>query len=370
MIDVSQLQYGLKIITDTNTLDLSSVFQGLSWESAKAELADRAQFRVPNVNTSAGWLSSLLALGNKCSIFAGAPTLKEQLRGTHFRWEYSDDETETIDITAYDDLYYLQVSKDHVIINNGDGAADVLRKILTDWGFVIGRFDITNTQLPPVKFRGSIGDLIAQILGEVFYGGDGAFLLRMNYSTPVATVDVIRPGENSVVYAFSGSQYESVKDIQDITQLITVVRVASDVAGPVPDDAGATEIPDTVEPPVDESLTSSLLNTYGRLQDILVANASESADTVHRKAQNILDEHGNPHREKQVVLPDVPDVHKGDIHRFINVGTLNGYYLISGVSHDAVNGKMTVNIDASGTTDYQHLRVSADKAFVVPDKPL
>ena len=61
-------------------------------------------------------------------------------------------------------------------------------------------------------------------------------------------------------------------------------------------------------------------------------------------------------------------IHRGDIHHFVGK-TLNGFYLVSGISHDADSGKMSITIDSSGSIDYQHLRLSADKTFMMPDLP-
>jgi hypothetical protein len=307
-------------------------------------------------------------LGNQISLWGGI-TLREQFRGTVFKWTYSESDNENLQLTAYDDLYYLQASKDHRLLQETDTADAVLRAILSDWGLTIGRLDVPAVPMPKTKLQGSVGDMIAQVLGEVFYRSQGAYFLRMNYSGSVAVVDIVRPGENTTVYWFNEVNVESVQDEQDITQLVTVVKIVGEEQAPVADDPGDSESPGPIRPPIQSIVTSPLLPTFGKLQDIVQSSANDSDSVAATKAQNILDEHGNPRRVKQVVAPDVPDVFKGDIHHFA-CGTLYGYYIISGVQHNAETGKMNMTIDTSGTTDYQHLRVSADKLFILPDTPL
>lgn len=70
---------------------------------------------------------------------------------------------------------------------------------------------------------------------------------------------------------------------------------------------------------------------------------SDKLDDAKKEAKEILEEKGSPKVTSKLIAPDIPCVRKGDIIH-AKVGSLNGYYLINSIQHNAKNGQMTMDV--------------------------
>ena len=83
---------------------------------------------------------------------------------------------------------------------------------------------------------------------------------------------------------------------------------------------------------------------YGVFQTIITNSKSDTLDDAKKEANEILEEKGSPKITSKLIAPDIPCIRKGDkIHA--KVGSLNGYYLVNSIQHNAKNGQMTMEIE-------------------------
>lgn len=85
---------------------------------------------------------------------------------------------------------------------------------------------------------------------------------------------------------------------------------------------------------------------FGIIQEI-VAKGSMSSAAARYEAQTILEERGKPEDTIRVSGPDVPDIVKGDRIKVVG-GTLDGYFIVLAVQHDAKSRSLVMEIEKDG----------------------
>src|SRR5690606_14898828 len=172
-------------------------------------------------------------------------------------------------------------------------------------------------------------DMIYSVLNEAKKKGGGKWIVRSRQGK----IDVVRPGQNSPVYAFTAdTNVESIQDRQDIEDLVTRVKIigAEDSEGRAPVVAqldGRTE--------------------FGILQEVIYQRQFDTLAAAKAAAQDVLKERGQPKRVRKVVAPDLPFLRKGDKVKVV-AGTMNGYYIVSSIIHDASRQLMTMEVEDVG----------------------
>ena len=92
-----------------------------------------------------------------------------------------------------------------------------------------------------------------------------------------------------------------------------------------------------------EAIIDGKLDTYGWRQVIIERGEDKSLDEATKSANEILKERGGMTRRTTVEAPDVPFMRKGDrVH--INSETLQGYFFIKAIRHNAEAMKMTLDL--------------------------
>ena len=333
MIDVSKISYSLILLRpDGQRVDLQPFIRSLSWEENEGELAVRLEAEFHNQQLPDGkWLHQLIPLGGQIFLYSDWGSGQQEIfRGTVFAWDYRIDPLEHFTITAYDQLIYLMKSKDDRFYKAGQTAKTVIQDIAKAWGIPLGTVQGPDVTLAKQVFRGeTLADMIYSVLNEAKKKGSGKWIVRSKQGK----IDVIRPGQNTSIYVFSAyTNVESIEDRQDIEDLVTRVKIigAEDSEGKAPVVAtldGRTE--------------------FGILQEVVYQRQYDTPAAAKSAAEDILKERGQPRKQRKVQAPDLPFLRKGDKVK-ISAGTLIGYYIVSGVVHDATNRTMTLEVENVG----------------------
>ncbi len=333
MIDVAKLNYSLVLFRpDGQRIDLQPFLHSLSWEENDGELAVRLEAELQNIQMPDGkWLHQLIPLGGQVFLYADWGSGQQEIfRGTVFVWDYQTDPLGHFTITAYDQLIYLMKSKDDRFYKAGQTAKAIIQDIAKAWGIPLGDMQGPNVALGKQVFRGeTLADMINSVLKEAKAKGSIKWIVRSKQGK----IDVVRPGQNSPVYLFTAdTNVESIEDRQDIEDLVTRVKIigAEDSEGKAPVVAqldGRTE--------------------FGTLQEVVYQRQYDTPAAAKSAAEDILKERGQPRRMRKVIVPDLPFLRKGDKVK-ISAGTLIGYYIVSGVVHDATNRIMVMEVEDVG----------------------
>lgn len=333
MIDVATIRYDLTLITSQGQqVPLNGVLRNLAWEENSGELAVRLEAELQNMQLSNGkWLHQLAALGSQVLLFSDWGAGRQEIfRGTVFSWDYRTDPLGHFTITAYDQLIYLTKSKDDRYYKAGTTAKAIIQDIAKAWGIPLGTVQGPDTALAKQVFRGdAIANMIFSVLDQAKKRGAGEWIVRSKQGK----IDVIRPGQNSPVYCFAAdTNVSSIEDHQDTEELVTRVKIvgAEDKEGRAP---VVTQLDGRTE--------------FGVLQEIVYQRQYDNLAAAKSAAQEILKERGQPRRKRRVQSPDLPFLRKGDKVKVV-AGTLNGYYLVSGVTHNATDQTMTLEVEDVG----------------------
>ncbi len=330
MIDVAKISYSLILFRpDGQRVDLRPFLRSLSWEENDGELAVRLEAELQNIQMpDRKWLHQLIPLGGQIFLYADwGSGQREIFRGTVFVWDYRTDPLGHFTITAYDQLIYLMKSKDDRFYRAGQTAKAIIQDIAKAWGIPLGTVQGPDIALSKQVFRGdTLADMIYSVLDQVKKRGAGKWIVRSKQGK----IDVIKPGQNSPVYLFTAdTNVESIEDRQDIEDLVTRVKIigAEDSEGRAPVVAqldGRTE--------------------FGVLQEVVYQRQFDTPAAAKSAAQDILKERGQLKRRRRVIAPDLPFLRKGDKVK-VSAGTLNGYYIISGVVHNATKRTMVMEVE-------------------------
>ncbi|HHX87696.1 MAG TPA: hypothetical protein GX693_05920 [Firmicutes bacterium] len=333
MIDVNKLRYDIVALApDGETLHLRDAIRRITAEENDGEFAVRLEAEIKNIKLPSGkWIHQQLPLGGQVFYYADwGSGWQRVFQGTIFGWDYNADPLRHFTITAYDQLIHLMKSKDDRFYKAGQTAKAIIQDIAKAWGIPLGTVQGPDVSLAKQVFRGDrLADMITSVLDQAKKRGAGKWVVRSKQGK----VDIIKVGQNSPVYCFDAdTNVTSIEDRHDIEDLVTRVKIigAEDKAGRAPVVAtldGKTE--------------------FGVLQDLVYQRQYDSLAAAKSAAQDILKERGKPNIKRRVIAPDLPFIRKGDKVKVV-AGTLNGYYLVSGVIHNATNQLMTLEVEDVG----------------------
>jgi hypothetical protein len=333
MIDVAKISYSLILLRpDGQRIELQPFLRSLSWEENAGELAVRLEAELQNQQLAGGkWLHQLIPLGGQVFLYADWGSGQQEIfRGTVFAWEYQTDPLGHFTITAYDLLIYLMKSKDDRFYQAEQTAKAIIEDIAKAWGIPLGTVEGPDTPLAKQVFRGdTLGDMIYSVLDQAKKRGAGKWIVRSKQGK----IDVIKPGQNTPVYLFTAdSNVESIEDRQDIEDLVTRAKIigAEDSEGKAP---VVAQLDGRIE--------------FGTLQEVVYQRQFDNASAAKAAAQDILNERGQPRKQRKVHAPDLPFLRRGD-KIYIAAGTLIGYYIVSSVVHDATNRIMVMEVEDVG----------------------
>lgn len=329
MIETSKVRYQLSAVTaDGVKLHLDDVTRELDWEEQPEELAVRLTATIQNVQRSNGrWLHQLLPLGGKIFLHADIGSgMAEIFRGTIFRNQYRTDPLGYFTLTAYDSLIYLARSQDDRIYSAGTHAKTIIEDIAKAWQIPLGRIDGPNEALSKQVFRSQrLSQMISTVLDEAKKRGSGKYIVRSIQDK----IDVIRPGQNASVFCFTSDNVANVDDTQHIEELVTRVKIVGTAK-------------DGERRPIIATMDGS--TEFGVLQELVHQEQYDTPAAARKAAQEMLRERGKPKKERKFTAPDVPTLRRGD-KIYLNAGTLTGYFIVSGVSHDAAKQTMSLEVE-------------------------
>lgn len=208
---------------------------------------------------------------------------------------------------------------------SGKKTKSILTAIFKSWGITISKYTGPNVAHKKILLKNKkLGDIIREVLDEAKKKGGGAAIVRSTESK----VQVIAKGSNTDIYHFSGDVSSQVSHKISIANLVTRVKIVS---------SGKSDEAAKVEATVNGK------TQYGVFQTIITHSKSDKLDDAKKEAKEILEEKGSPKVTSKLIAPDIPCVRKGDIIH-AKVGSLNGYYLINSIQHNAKNGQMTMDV--------------------------
>ena len=329
MIDLYKMDYRVICISpEGEQLDLTPVCTDLGWEEGAKELAIRISFKIYNGKYNNKYFSESVQPGTPVYIYAIInDSAQEVARGFVEKWTPSFTNSQTVlDIEAYDEMHVLRHNQDNKFYNDDTGTKAIITDILDTWNVP---YDYQGPDVKHAKtvFRKKyLCDMIATILDEAKKKGAGFYFARAKEGI----IQIIPRGTNEDVYHFDEldnavKATESFDSSNMITRIIIVGKEDKD---------GKQKIEAIVDGKTE----------FGIRQTIINVPKDKSLDDATKTANEILKEKGALARKTNLEAPDLPFLRKGDrIH--VSAGTVQGYFFVKSVRHNADDRKMTMEID-------------------------
>lgn len=351
MIDISKIKYRLVVMTESKKqYNIKEFVEDLGWEENDGELATRISFTAKNEKTSAGLISSLAKPGCLVGVFATDGSIDEEVaRGYVTNWKpLLSGSKDKVDITCYDELYNLEESQDLIYYSSGIGTKSAITQIFDNWQIPTEKYDGPDVTHGKLAYKTeSLADVLLDILDDAKKKGGGDAFIR----AAKGKVSVLQWGSNKTVYHFEVDNTKQVSHKMSTAGMITRVKVIGQE-----DDDGRSSV---------EAVVNGQTK-FGIRQKIYVRGKDDSVSDAQSAAQDIINDKGQVDEEITVQSPDIPFVRKGDLVH-ITAGTLNDYYLVKGVRHDADSMSMTMDLKKAVAEPVVQNHQSAPKSYNVGD---
>lgn len=351
MIDISKIKYRLVVMTESKKqYNIKEFVEDLGWEENDGELATRISFTAKNEKTSAGLISSLAKPGCLVGVFATDGSIDEEVaRGYVTDWKpLLSGSKDKVDITCYDELYNLEESQDLIYYSSGIGTKSAITQIFDNWQIPTEKYDGPDVTHGKLAYKTeSLADVLLDILDDAKKKGGGDAFIR----AAKGKVSVLQWGSNKTVYHFEVDNTKQVSHKMSTAGMITRVKVIGQE-----DDDGRSSV---------EAVVNGQTK-FGIRQKIYVRGKDDSVSDAQSAAQDIINDKGQVDEEITVQSPDIPFVRKGDLVH-ITAGTLNDYYFVKGIRHDADSMSMTMDLKKAVAEPVVQNHQSAPKSYNVGD---
>lgn len=351
MIDISKIKYRLVVMTESKKqYNIKEFVEDLGWEENDGELATRISFTAKNEKTSAGLISSLAKPGCLVGVFATDGSIDEEVaRGYVTDWKpLLSGSKDKVDITCYDELYNLEESQDLIYYSSGISTKSAITQIFDNWQIPTEKYDGPDVTHGKLAYKTeSLADVLLDILDDAKKKGGGDAFIR----AAKGKVSVLQWGSNKTVYHFEADNTKQVSHKMSTAGMITRVKVIGQE-----DDDGRSSV---------EAVVNGQTK-FGIRQKIYVRGKDDSVSDAQSAAQDIINDKGQVDEEITVQSPDVPFVRKGDLVH-ITAGTLNDYYFVKGIRHNADSMSMTMDLKKAVAEPVVQNHQSAPKSYNVGD---
>lgn len=351
MIDISKIKYRLVVMTESKKqYNIKEFVEDLGWEENDGELATRISFTAKNEKTSAGLISSLAKPGCLVGVFATDGSIDEEVaRGYVTDWKpLLSGSKDKVDITCYDELYNLEESQDLIYYSSGIGTKSAITQIFDNWQIPTEKYDGPDVTHGKLAYKTeSLADVLLDILDDAKKKGGGDAFIR----AAKGKVSVLQWGSNKTVYHFEVDNTKQVSHKMSTAGMITRVKVIGQE-----DDDGRSSV---------EAVVNGQTK-FGIRQKIYVRGKDDSVSDAQSAAQDIINDKGQVDEEITVQSPDVPFVRKGDLVH-ITAGTLDDYYFVKGIRHNADSMSMTMDLKKAVAEPVVQNHQSAPKSYNVGD---
>lgn len=317
------------VAADGTKYTLSNVLTDLTLDEPERALAQSVSMSLRNVKVGSGHLSGCITDDMRIYVTADDGTKKEEVfRGYVWNYNYESSTEKEIRVKAYDNLIYLQQSKDCLYFSAGKYSDAIIKSICSKWGIKLS-YTFSKIKHSKLPFNNKyISDIIIEILEAVRKQTGAKYVTR----SVKDTLQINPVGSNKEIYTFKAKKSAILtKSGFSKDSLVTKVVIYGN------EDKNDRRA-------VVATVNGSNLSKYGTLQDVVTMSSNTTLADAKKEANEILKEKGKPEREYALEAPDVPWVHKGDLIK-ISAGDLSGNYIVKGATHDALKKTMSLEVE-------------------------
>lgn len=252
---------------------------------------------------------------------------KEVFRGYVWEKPYRSDIEKELTLICYDGLIYIQESQDSKYFSPGKSTSSVVSSLCESWGVSV-KYNYGSITHPKLPLNGNLSDIItSDLLDEVKKQTGKKYVIYSEQDKMI--IDNL--GYNKTIYEIKSKQNAFyTKSTETMSGVVTKVIIT----GKKDEDERADV----------EATVSGKTGEYGTIQRVISNSSGTELDKAKKEADEMIKENGEPKKTYFVSSIDVPWVRKG--HKVkLSAGNLTRQYIVTSVSHDAVEKTMELDLE-------------------------
>lgn len=321
--------YTAYIVTASGTrYQLDEAKTNMTLTQGEKNLAAQVDITLCNAKVNGTLLSEQIRVKDRIYMYADSGEGAQEVF-CGFIWEKgckSDVEKE-ITLTCYDNLIYLENSKDNFYFTKGQQTSGILAAVASKWGIQL-IFEYESITHPKTNFRGErISDIFIGLLDEVKKETGIKYVVCSEKDI----VYIKKTGINKIVYQLERKKNALSADRKtSLSGVVTKVIITGNQ-----DDEERAPILATVEGDITQ---------YGTLQDIISKDKDTSLEDAQKEAEQLLKDKGSPAEQLDIRAVDIPWVKKGDLVK-LTTDLLDGDFIVKSTEHDISQKIMTLELE-------------------------
>jgi murein DD-endopeptidase MepM/ murein hydrolase activator NlpD len=369
---------------DLTRIDITDYLNTGTIEEQPGEFAVRMRATFVNDMLPSGtFVRDVLANGARIEVYCdwGVGAYQDMFWG----WITTAGGTQTITITAYDDLHDMLKSQGNfawlgVLPDDPEGTEGALASAMYKDIANHFNFQIIDQTLPDVAvgdqiFRNkSIGSMLTTLGEAVWESGGGEWFPRYIPNAATITgpneailgrtgaVEIVQPGQNKIVYFLDDQIVKLDPDYEeDVSEMVTVVKAVypdKNRINPNTFIPGSEVVALTIINPLADPAKLPAGKPPYRTRVHYIDVDQYDVEQAEIAAQVYLNVHGRPVKIRRFEAPDMPWLRRWD-RVIVRAGVLDGEQVIEGITHDLVDKQMLVNVKDTSNLLFP-------EAFVVP----
>ena len=325
-LDLRQVQYSLIIYAGSTKYVMNEAMEDLGWEEGDSELSTRITFSLSDTKTAHGHPSEKVWLGRKVVVRAKCGDMDEEVaRGMIVEWTRKIvSKSIIIKAKCYGPMIAFR-SQIYAYFPSDTNTTTIFKALCKEVNVKIGEYKGPNKSHGKTCYKSkTVANAVTEMLDDAKKRGSEKYVILEKQDK----IYVYPYGYNKAVWQITGAHVITSEHGRSIEKIVTRVQVI----GQADDDGKA---------PVEATVNGK--TKFGIRQKLVTRGKDESIEDAQSTAQDILDDEGRKKETITLTCVDVPFIHKGEkIH--IKHGSMNDYYYVSGVSHDASRGTMTLKL--------------------------
>lgn len=309
-------------------MDVTPALLNLSITENGEELAAKVEITIINVMVENKWLNQQINVGDKLYIYADTGGgAQEVFRGTIWTDRYNSRKEKELIFTAYDNLIYLQKSKDSRFYAKGKASKSIVGDICDAWG-VSYDYQYRNCTHEMQLFRANaLADMIITILDDCRKQTGEKWVVRSEKGKAL----FLKRGTNTTTYNFKADENVlSTTSEETLDGVVTKVIVVTNE--------------DQDKKPAIEAIITGDTAAYGTLQDVVSRTKTTKLSDAKKEANQIIKDSGKPFLTYTLEALDIPWLHKGD-KISVSAGDMIGAFYVKSVTHDAHKQAMSLEVE-------------------------
>lgn len=329
------------------------------------ELAQKVSISLRNCMNDDYLLSELINVRDRVFIYANdGEECREVFRGYIWRKIYKNNQKKIITLTCYDNLIYLK-SEDSRYYSAGQRTVDIFNDICWAWGIDL-RYNYESIVHKKLPLSGKISDMFTtDLLDKVKKNTGIKYVIRS--AEDIIYVDRYGANVNERIFEINRAE-NAISTSSDVNMDEVVTKI---IFTGKASDSGEVPITDILEGDTER---------WGTIQKIIRDDSDDETsdeeeedslyENAHDEGQYILDEYGKPKETYEVKAINIPWIRKGELVK-VGAGDMNYRYIVTSITHDAVNKTMTLDLELADESKlqikdtYESVDISSETGHIV-----